>query len=116
MVIGQASSIKGNLQVQSAICMLIGVITKLKLAIVGKDFEGYGLATKACEVFTKHAFTALQLNKVEINMASTNIKSKAIPERLGFKEEGRIRNHEFLHGEYLDRTTFGLLKDEWMHR
>ena len=42
--------------------------------------------------------------------------SKAIPERLGFKEEGRIRNHEFLHGEYLDRTTFGLLKDEWIQR
>lgn len=83
---------------------------------LGKDFEGYGLATKACEVFTEHAFTDLHLNKVEINMATTNIKSKAIPERLGFKEEGRIRNHEFLHGEYLDRTTFGLLKDEWMHR
>ena len=49
-------------------------------------------------------------------MATTNIKSKAIPERLGFKEEGRIRNHEFLHGEYLDRTTFGVLKDEWIHR
>ena len=58
----------------------------------------------------------LQLNKVEINMATNNIKSKAISERLGLKEEGRIRNHEFLHGEYLDRTTFGLLKDEWLHR
>ena len=30
---GQASVIKGNLQVQSAICMLIGAITKLRLAI-----------------------------------------------------------------------------------
>ena len=46
-------------------------------------------------------------------MASNNSKSKAIPERLGFKEEGRIRDYEFLHGEYLDRIICGLLKEEW---
>jgi ribosomal-protein-serine acetyltransferase len=80
---------------------------------LGKEFEGYGLATKACNLFIQHAFTDLQLNKVEISMASKNSKSKAIPERLGFKEEARIRNYEFLHGEYLDRIIYGLLKEEW---
>ena len=80
---------------------------------LGKDFEGYGLATKACDLFIQHAFTDLQLTKVEINMASKNSKSKAIPERLGFTEEGRIRNYELLHGEYHDRIIYGLLKEEW---
>ncbi|MGB2993718.1 MAG: GNAT family protein [Paenisporosarcina sp.] len=80
---------------------------------LGKEFEGYGLATKACNLFIQLAFTDLQLNKVEISMASKNSKSKAIPERLGFKEEARIRNYEFLHGEYLDRIIYGLLKEEW---
>jgi len=80
---------------------------------LGKDFEGYGLATKACNLFIQHAFIDLQLNKVEISVASKNSKSKAIPGRLGFKEEGRIRNYEFLHGEYLDRIIYGLLKEEW---
>ncbi len=49
-------------------------------------------------------------------MATKNRKSKAIPERLGFTEEGRIRNYELLHGEYLDRIIFGLLKKEWTNR
>ncbi|HSO57586.1 MAG TPA: GNAT family protein [Paenisporosarcina sp.] len=80
---------------------------------LGKDFEGYGLVTKACKLFIEHAFNHLQLNKVEINMAPNNLKSKAIPERLGFMEEGTIRNYELLHGEYLDRIVFGLLKNEW---
>ena len=81
---------------------------------LGKDFEGYGLATNACKLFIQHAFNDLLLNRVEINVATNNIKSKAIPERLGFKEEGIIRNYEIINGVYIDRIVFGLLKDEWI--
>jgi ribosomal-protein-serine acetyltransferase len=83
---------------------------------LGKDFEGLGLATKACNILIEHAFSELQLNKVEINVATRNIRSKAIPERLGFTKEGTIRNYEFLNGEYLDRIIYGLLKDEWLNK
>lgn len=81
---------------------------------LGKNFEGLGLASNACELLIRHAFMELQLNKVEINVAANNVKSKAIPKRLGFKEEGTIRSYEFLNGEYLDRIVFGLLKNEWL--
>jgi ribosomal-protein-serine acetyltransferase len=81
---------------------------------LGKDFEGLGLATKACSLFIENAFEELKLNKVEINVASKNVKSKAIPERLGFIKEGTIRHYEFLNGEYLDRDIYGLLKQEWL--
>ncbi|MDY0406800.1 GNAT family protein [Virgibacillus sp. 179-BFC.A HS] len=80
---------------------------------LGKNFEGIGLATQACKLLIDHAFSELKLNKVEINVASNNEKSKAIPKRLGFKNEGCIRSYEFLNGEYLDRVVFGQLKDEW---
>ena len=52
-----------------------------------------GLATKACYILIEHAFTDLKLNKVEINVATRNIRSKTVPERLGFKKEGTIRNY-----------------------
>lgn len=80
---------------------------------LGKEFEGKGLVTNACKLFIKHAFEDLHLNKVETNIATKNDKSRAIPERLGFKEEGVIRDFEYLNGEYLDRVFYGLLKDEW---
>ncbi|MCJ7842529.1 GNAT family N-acetyltransferase [Lederbergia sp. NSJ-179] len=80
---------------------------------LGKEFKGLGLATKACALLVDHAFTDFQLHKVEIKMATNNEKSKAIPERLGFKREGMIRDYEFLHGEYHDRVIYGLLEDEW---
>ncbi|WP_100407832.1 GNAT family N-acetyltransferase [Bacillus solitudinis] len=81
---------------------------------LGKEFEGLGLATKACDLLIGHAFRELNLNKVEINVATQNFKSKVIPERLGFTKEGTIRNYEFLNGEYLDRIIYGLLKEEWL--
>lgn len=52
---------------------------------------------------------------MEINVATKNFRSAAIPNRLGFKKEGVIRNYEFLNGEYLDRTIYGLLKNEWLN-
>ncbi|WP_416202274.1 GNAT family N-acetyltransferase [Paenibacillus sp. JDR-2] len=68
------------------------------------EFAGNGIMTQACSVFITHAFNDLQLNKVEIGVATNNIKSRAIPERLGFTQEGTIRNYELLHNQYRDRV------------
>lgn len=81
---------------------------------LGSEFEGMGLMSKACDVFVKHAFNDLDLRKVEIGVATNNIKSRAIPKRLGFIEEGVIRSFEILHGQYLDRVIYGAIKDEWL--
>lgn len=83
---------------------------------LGKDFEGMGLISKACHLLINHAFSDLKLNKVEINVATHNSKSRAIPKRLGFTEEGIVRDYEFLNGVYLDRTLYGLLKEEWLRK
>lgn len=80
---------------------------------LSKDFEGLGLDTKACSLFMKYAFEELKLHKVEICMATSNIRSRAVPERLGFKEEGTVRCFEFLNGKYLDRVTYGMIGEEW---
>lgn len=80
---------------------------------LGSKFEGIGLMSKACEIFVTHAFNELDLRKIEIGVATNNIKSRAIPERLGFTKEGVIRSYEMLHDQYLDRVIYGLLKDEW---
>lgn len=80
---------------------------------LGEEFTGKGLVTKAAKRFIDHAFQDLDLRKVEIGVAANNVKSRAIPLRLGFTEEGIIRNYEHLNGEYLDRVIYGMLKEEW---
>lgn len=80
---------------------------------LGDEFLGKGIATKAVKVFINHSFEELNLRKVEINVASENLNSRAIPERLGFTKEGSIRNYEKVNGYYHDRIIYGLLKNEW---
>jgi ribosomal-protein-serine acetyltransferase len=50
---------------------------------------------------------------VEIQCGEDNHKSRAIPERLGFQQEGIIRDGEFLYDHFHDVVVYGLLKKEW---
>uniref|UniRef100_UPI00406C2575 GNAT family N-acetyltransferase n=1 Tax=Cytobacillus sp. FSL W7-1323 TaxID=2921700 RepID=UPI00406C2575 len=55
----------------------------------------------------------LGLNKVEIQCAEANIKSRNIPKRLGFKQEGINREAKFINGCYNNIVTYSLLRIEW---
>ncbi|NJP36225.1 GNAT family N-acetyltransferase [Alkalicoccus luteus] len=78
-----------------------------------KEAEGKGIVTCTAREFVHTAFAELGLNKIEIGAAVGNDKSAAVAKRLGFQEEGTIRSYEKLHGRFLDRTFFGLLRSEW---
>ncbi|MDX8291003.1 GNAT family protein [Metabacillus indicus] len=83
---------------------------------LGNAFTGKGLAAKSVTQMIEHAFNDLDLRKVEINAASKNFKSRSIPERLGYTQEGVIRNYEYLNNEFHDRVIYGLLKEEWKNQ
>ncbi|MBV7504714.1 GNAT family N-acetyltransferase [Bacillus sp. sid0103] len=57
-------------------------------------FSRKGYITEAAEAITKFAFNELNAKRVEIRCDSKNIKSRAIPERLGFTLEGILQNDE----------------------
>ncbi|RDW15103.1 GNAT family N-acetyltransferase [Oceanobacillus chungangensis] len=54
--------------------------------------SGNGYMLEAVEGLTFYAFYALHANRVEIQCDSKNVKSRAIPERLGYTLEGTLRN------------------------
>jgi ribosomal-protein-serine acetyltransferase len=78
-----------------------------------QDHNGKGIMTKSVEKLIEIGFDELGLRKVEIRCAVGNTKSRAIPERLGLKEEAVIRNAENLYGRYVDHAVYGVMKDEW---
>jgi ribosomal-protein-serine acetyltransferase len=73
------------------------------------DRQGRGLMTEAVRALVDHAFDDRGLHRIEISAAVGNARSRAVPQRLGFREEGVRRDAE-RHGErYLDLVVYALL-------
>ena len=78
------------------------------------DYQGKGIMTKVVRALCNYAFIDLQLNRVEICAAVDNKKSRAIPERLGFKLEGIRRSAEWVNDRFVDHAIYGILAHEWL--
>lgn len=70
----------------------------------GRALGSYALA---------YAFKELSLHKVCGQALSFNERSIAFHQKLGFQQEGQLREHHFVSGVYHDVFCFGLLASEW---
>ena len=80
---------------------------------LAEAYQGRGLMTASCRVLVDHAFASFNLHRVGISCAPANARSRAIPERLGFVHEGRIRDAEWLYDHYVDHEIYSQLQREW---
>jgi ribosomal-protein-serine acetyltransferase len=80
---------------------------------LAEDAQGRGTMTEVVRALVSHAFHEWELHRVEIHCAPENARSRAIPERLGFREEARLRETELVGGRYLDSVVYGLLEGKW---
>jgi ribosomal-protein-serine acetyltransferase len=75
--------------------------------------HGRGVMTRACRAMVSHAFAEYGVHRVEIRCAPGNVKSCAIPRRLGFVREGVLREAEWVNDRYLDLVVWGMLAQDW---
>lgn len=72
-----------------------------------------GLAKDSVSVVCKYAFEKLGLRRLTGGTPEPNIAMRKCFERLGFKEEGRLRRHVPLGGKLVDRILYGLFSEEF---
>ena len=77
-----------------------------------KRFQGQGYITESTEAITTFAFETLGAKRVEIRCDSKNVRSRRIPDRLGFQLEGTFRNDSLSPaGELRDTLVFAKIRD-----
>jgi RimJ/RimL family protein N-acetyltransferase len=75
---------------------------------------GHGYATETVQLLTRLAFDTLAANRVEIRMDVENVRSRAVPERLGFPLEGRLRRAApGVDGQAHDVWIYALVREDF---
>ena len=74
---------------------------------------GKGIVTKAVSRVVQYCFEKLGLRKLLIKTHESNIGSRRVAEKNGFRIEGTIRNdHKTTDGQILDMIYYGLTRDD----
>jgi ribosomal-protein-serine acetyltransferase len=77
------------------------------------EAQGGGLMTATVRALLDQAFGPWELHRVVIEAVVGNLRSRAIPERLGFTEEGVLRGAKLIRGRYEDAALYAMLGTDW---
>ena len=76
--------------------------------------EGHGYIAEAVRLLATYAFDTLKANRLEIRCDELNARSAAVPQRLGFVQEGCLRNNATApDGRIRSTLVFSLIPGEW---
>jgi RimJ/RimL family protein N-acetyltransferase len=80
---------------------------------IGADHRRKGYAAEAVVLLLRFMFAERRYHKCEAKIFAHNEASLALHHRLGFVQEGRLRDHVFLAGRYHDLVMVGMLAGEF---
>lgn len=89
-------------------------IRKAEFGILIGDttYHRRGIGTQVTSRVLDYGFDQLNLNKISLSVLITNVRARALYTKLGFVEEGRLRDDDFRNGTYNDTILMGLLAEE----
>ena len=76
-------------------------------------YQGRGIVTACCRSLIDYLIEERGLHRVEIRCGTANHRSAAVPQRLGFRREGVLRDAEWVNDRWLDLIVWGMLEHEW---
>jgi RimJ/RimL family protein N-acetyltransferase len=74
---------------------------------------GQGYATEAARTIVQFGFTQFQLHRISSWCIADNAGSLRVLEKLGMKQEGRLRENEYFKDRWWDTLLYAILADEW---
>ncbi|MGQ8872630.1 GNAT family N-acetyltransferase [Paenibacillus sp. TSA_86.1] len=97
-------------------CGYLGYEEQHHRAEIGYDLLsscwGKGVMTEVARAVLDFGFNSMQLNKVEAKVDPGNEASIRLLHKLGFQQEGLLRQHELEKGRYVDLAVFSKLQSD----
>ena len=76
------------------------------------SFRKKGYGSDALKTLLNYGFNELNLNRIYCEVFSNNEAIK-VYRKIGFKDEGVLKEHYYCDGKYWDSYILGMLKKEW---
>ena len=89
---------------------------ELGISIARPEEWGKGYGTEAAILMLRHGFEELNLHRIQLRVYDYNERGQKSYARVGFVEEGRLRQAHFRHGAWHDVVLMGILADEFFSR
>jgi len=80
------------------------------------DLQGRGIVTRSVGKIIDMLIHEMGLHRITIRADTSNLPSRGIPERLGFKHEGTMHDGGYVNNEYMDLEIYSMLDHEWLKR
>lgn len=87
---------------------------ELGITIGDKAYWGRGYGTEAIGLLVDYGFRHHNLHRIYLNVNGNNARAIGAYKRCGFVEEGRLREHVWSNGAYIDLVYMGILRAEWV--
>ncbi len=92
----------------------VGRMATFYIAISGKENHNKGYGTETVKLMIDYAFETLNLNRVQLHVATKNIAGIKAYKRNGFIIEGLLREAMYGDGQYHDFHLMGILKKDYL--
>ncbi|MBK8901454.1 MAG: GNAT family N-acetyltransferase [Anaerolineaceae bacterium] len=87
---------------------------ELSVEIGDKGYWGKGYGREIVNLLLQYAFNHRHVNRVWLETHSENERAMRCYRACGFVEEGRLRQHLWLDGRYVDRVIMGILREDYL--
>ena len=86
---------------------------ELGIGIGDRNYWGRGYGREAVKLLLSYGFSYWNLHRIYLETSSSNARAIRCYLACGFLEEGRLREHEWQNGHYVDTVMMGILRTEW---
>lgn len=90
-------------------------VRKAEFAIMigDKSLWNKGIGGQVTKAVIDFGFRQLNLHRIHLDVLASNPRAIHLYEKMGFRQEGILRDYQFKNGQYIDVIVMSILETEW---